>query len=197
MATVPVPEIMIPSEQLRSRVAELGAEIAAHYGDSRPILVCVLKGASVFLADLVRAMPIDLECDFMAISSYGGGESSGIVRIVKDIEIEITERDVLIVEDIVDTGLTLNYLRRSLTARAPRSLATVTLLDKAVRRIVPVQVEWRGFEIPDVYVLGYGMDHDGIYRNVKDLVVADDITQLAAQPSMYVPALFPSELPAG
>jgi hypoxanthine phosphoribosyltransferase len=185
------PEVLISAEQLRARVAELGREISSHYGDSVPVLICVLKGASIFLSDLVRHMTIDLECDFMAISSYGGGESSGIVRIVKDLETEITERDVLIVEDIVDTGLTLNFLRRSLGARAPRSLATVTLLDKAVRRIVPVQVEWRGFEIPDVYVLGYGLDHEGIYRNLESLVIADDISRLAADPAMYVPALYP------
>lgn len=191
----PEPQALISAEDLRGRVAELGHEISSHYGDSIPVLICVLKGASIFLADLVRNMSIDLECDFMAISSYGGGESSGIVRIVKDIETDITERDVLIVEDIVDTGLTLNFLRRSLGGRAPSSLATVTLLDKAVRRIVPVQVEWRGFEIPDVYVLGYGLDHEGIYRNLDDIVVADDISQLAADPAMYVPALYPDAGP--
>jgi hypoxanthine phosphoribosyltransferase len=159
-------------------------------------MVCVLKGSVVFLADLVRAMDIDVNVDFMSISSYSESRSSsGVVRIVKDLETDLTGRDVLIVEDIVDTGLTLHYLRRTLSARDPASLRTVTLLDKAVRRIIPVELEWSGFEIPDTFVLGYGLDHEGLYRNVSDLIVVPDIAHLVAEPRMYVAPLWPNAAP--
>lgn len=186
------PEVLISAEALAERVEGLAVDISEHYaGAEQPVvLACVLKGATVFLADLVRSMPIDVACDFMSISSYGT-QGSGVVRILKDLETDIGGRDVLIVEDIVDTGLTLNYLRRTLSERGPRSLAAVTLLDKAVRRIVPVELEWSGFEIPDVYVLGYGIDHQGIYRNLDHLLVAGDIARLAVEPYMYVPRLWP------
>jgi hypoxanthine phosphoribosyltransferase len=129
----------------------------------------------------------------MSISSYADSRSSsGVVRILKDVEMALTARDVLIVEDIVDTGLTLQYLRRTLSAREPASLRAVTLLDKAVRRIIPVELEWSGFEIPDEFVLGYGLDHEALYRNVSDLIVVPDITRLVAEPRMYVPALWPN-----
>lgn len=189
------PEVLISSSDLKTRIAELADEISDAYGDSLPVLVCVLKGATTFTADLARALRIDVECDFMAISSYAGDSPSGVVRIVKDLETEVTGRDVLIVEDIVDTGLTLNYLRRTLSSREPSSLRAVTLLDKSVRRIVPVECDWAGFEIPDVYVLGYGLDHHGYYRNLDALVVADDIARLAVEPDMYVPYLWPSARP--
>jgi hypoxanthine phosphoribosyltransferase len=187
------PQLLISESDLSERVEELAREISDVYrGGQPPVLVCVLKGSVVFLADLVRAMDIDIHLDFMSISSYGDNRSSsGVVRIVKDLETDLTGRDVLIVEDIVDTGLTLNYLRRSLGARNPASLRAVTLLDKAVRRIIPVELEWRGFEIPDVFVLGYGLDHEGLYRNVGSLFEAPDIAQLVATPRMYVPALWP------
>lgn len=192
----PAPEVLFGAEDLERRVGELAREIGDAYGDAAqpPILACVLKGATTFMADLVRRIPVDVECDFMAISSYAGPNSSGVVRIVKDLESEVTGRDVLIVEDIVDTGLTLHYLRRTLSERDPSSLRAVALLDKAVRRIVPVECEWTGFEIPDVYVLGYGMDHAGYYRNLPYLAVADDIASLAATPDMYVGALWPDHL---
>jgi hypoxanthine phosphoribosyltransferase len=191
-------DILIPEAKLSARVLELGSEISHVFrGGEPPVMVCVLKGSVVFLADLVRAMDIDVNVDFMSISSYAESRSSsGVVRIVKDLETDLTGRDVLIVEDIVDTGLTLNYLRRTLSARDPASLRTVTLLDKAVRRIIPVELEWSGFEIPDTFVLGYGLDHEGLYRNVSDLIVVPDIAQLVAEPRMYVSSLWPNAAPA-
>ena len=187
-------DVLIPAHDLSARVRELGSEIADVYRDGEiPVLVCVLKGSVVFLADLVRAMDIDVHVEFMSISSYADSStSSGVVRILKDVETDLTGRHVLIVEDIVDTGLTLHYLRRSLTAREPASLRAVTLLDKAVRRIIPVELEWRGFEIPDDFVLGYGLDHDGLYRNLSDLIVVRDIARLAASPRMYVDVAWPA-----
>ena len=186
-------DVLIPARDLSARVRELGSEISDVYRNGEiPVLVCVLKGSVVFLADLVRAMDIDVHVEFMSISSYADSStSSGVVRILKDVETDLTGRHVLIVEDIVDTGLTLNYLRRSLTAREPASLRAVTLLDKAVRRIIPVELEWRGFEIPDDFVLGYGLDHDGLYRNLSDLIVVPDIARLVASPRMYVDVAWP------
>lgn len=187
------PEVLIPAQRLTDRVAELGREIAEVYRSGEPpVLVCVLKGSVVFLADLVRAMEIDVNVDFMSISNYSDSQSSsGVVRIIKDVEADLTGRDVLIVEDIVDTGLTLHYLRRTLTARDPASLRAVTLLDKAVRRIIPVDLEWSGFQVSDEFVLGYGLDHAGLYRNLSDLVVVPDIARLVADPRMYVPVFWP------
>lgn len=192
------PEVLIDPATLRNRVQQLGAEISDHYRDAAdaPILISVLKGSSIFLADLIRSMSIDVEIDLMAISSYGDGRSaSGVVRIVKDLERDIQGRDVVIVEDIVDTGLTLNYLRRTLGDRGPASLRAVTLLNKAVRRIIPVPLEWAGFEIDDVFVLGYGLDHHGIYRNLNHLIAVRDIAALMAQPRMFVPVLWPQDGP--
>ena len=192
-------DVLIPSTALDARVRELASEISAVYrAETPPVLVCVLKGSVLFLSDLVRAMEIDVHVDFMAISSYSEmGSTSGVVRIVKDVEADLTGRDVLIVEDIVDTGLTLHYLRRALSAREPASLRTVTLLNKAVRRIIPVELEWSGFEIPDEFVLGYGLDYAGLYRNVGDLIVVPDIARLVAEPRMYVPVLWPNAIAAG
>lgn len=187
------PPPLIDQETLRLRVAELGREITAHYSASAspPVLVGVLKGSAIFLADLIRAIDLDVEIDLMSISSYAAHSGSGVVRIIKDLEASIEGREVLIVEDIVDTGLTLNYLRRTLGERRPASLRAVTLLDKSVRRIIPVRLEWAGFEIPDVFVLGYGLDQGGLYRNVPFLFAASDIPELVARPDMYVSALFP------
>ena len=177
-------EVLVPEARLRARVRELGIEISEHYaGRPAPLLVSVLKGSTVFLADLVRDLSIDVEIDFMSLSSYG---SSGVVRVIKDLDRVVEGREVLIVEDIVDTGFTLQYLRKTLLTRGAESVATVTLLDKVARRIIPVPVEWKGFEIPDLFVLGYGLDFEGIYRNVRDIFVAPDIVRLAAEPAIFV-----------
>jgi hypoxanthine phosphoribosyltransferase len=155
------------------------------------MLVGVLKGSTLFLADLLRELDIEVEVDFISISSYSQkGGSSGVVRIVKDLESDIGGRNVVIVEDIVDTGLTLNYLRRTLGERSPASLRAITLLDKAARRIVPVELEHSGFEIPDVFVVGYGLDFQGLYRNVPDILAVKDIAKLANDPMLLVEHLF-------
>jgi hypoxanthine phosphoribosyltransferase len=180
--------------EIATRIASLGEEIGERYSSNSeaPLLVGVLKGSALFLADLVRAIPVELQIDFISISSYGHAPtSSGVVKIIKDLESDVGGRDVLIVEDIVDTGLTLNYLRKALGQRDPKSLATVTLLDKVARRIVPVPVEFSGFPIDDVFALGYGLDWQGRYRNVPDLLAIDDVAVLASDPSALVEPLFP------
>ncbi|HEV3471951.1 MAG TPA: hypoxanthine phosphoribosyltransferase [Actinomycetota bacterium] len=188
---VPLAESLISRRELAARATELGAEISAYYSDSVPILVSVLKGSALFLADLVRAISRPVEIDFMSISSYQSGSAqSGVVKIVKDLDLDISGREVLVVEDIVDTGLTLNYLRRTLEERGPASLRAVTLLDKSARRIVPVPLEWRGFEIPDVFVVGYGLDFQGRYRNVPELLAVKDLARLANEPLLLVGSLF-------
>ncbi len=189
----PAAELLIPGSALQARVEELGTELAEHLsgGKEPPILVGVLKGSTPFLADLVRSMHMDLEVDFMSISAYGdSGGHSGVVRIIKDLERDIDGRDVVIVEDIVDTGLTLNYLRTTLTQRGARSLMAITLLDKVARRIVPVALEQKGFEIPDVFVVGYGLDFQGRYRNLRDIFAVRDIARLANDPYLLVDGLF-------
>jgi hypoxanthine phosphoribosyltransferase len=186
-------EVLIDRRTLAERTRALAAEVSTHYtaAPDLPILVGVLKGSTLFLADLLRAMTVDAAVDFMSISSYdAAAPHSGIVRIVKDLEHDIGGRDVIIVEDIVDTGLTLTYLRRALGERGPRSLRAVTLLDKAVRRIVPVALEHSGFEIPDVFVVGYGLDFQGRYRNVPDILAVRDLARLANDPNLLVPGLF-------
>jgi hypoxanthine phosphoribosyltransferase len=191
----PVVEVLVSRSELKERVDGLGREIADLYRSAPrpPVLVAVLKGSTMFLADLMRAMGIDVTVEFMAISSYSAsGEPSGLVRIVKDLDTDIAERDVLIVEDIVDTGLTLNYLRKTLGGRGPASLRAVTLLDKAARRIVPVDLEFSGFEIDDVFVVGYGLDFQGLYRNVQGLLAVRDLPRLANDPELLVPSLWPS-----
>ncbi len=191
-SSLPV-DILITRAQLTERVAALAGSISADYRGAAkpPILVGILKGSALFFADLLRALEIDVEVDFMSISSYApGGEQSGIVRIVKDLDCDISDRDALIVEDIVDTGLTLNYLRKTLGERHPSSLKTVTLLDKTARRIVPVPVEYTGFEVPDVFVVGYGLDFQGRYRNCPDILAVTDLPRLANDPLLLVGPLF-------
>jgi hypoxanthine phosphoribosyltransferase len=186
-----VVEPLIGSQEIGARVRALGRDLAARYAgvDHPPLAVGVLKGSTLFLADLLRAIPMEVTVDFMSISSYAGaGAPSGIVRILKDLEEDIGGRHVLIVEDIVDTGLTLNYLRRTLLDRAPRSLETATLLDKRARRIVPVPVEHAGFEVPDVFVIGYGLDFQGLYRNLSGLMAVNDIAKLSANPRLLLDA---------
>lgn len=163
-----VDEILIGEEALQSRIAELGAEISRDYQGQDLLLVCVLKGGVVFLTDLMRHIHVPHSIDFMAISSYGPGarESSGVVRILMDLGTDIRERNVLIVEDIIDTGHTLEYILRLLRARGPASLRVCCLLDKPSRRKVPIQVDYLGFRIPDKYVFGYGLDLDELYREL-------------------------------
>lgn len=187
-------EMLITSHELAARVSALGTELTRAYAGSAqpPVLISVLKGATFFLADLIRAMDVDVMVDFMSISPYG---QSGVVRIVKDLEADISGRDVLIVEDIVDTGLTLNYLRKALAERSPSSLRAVTLLDKPARRIVPVELEHAGFEIPDVFVVGYGLDFQGLYRNLSDILAVRDLARMANDPLVLVDDLFGSRTP--
>jgi hypoxanthine phosphoribosyltransferase len=163
-----VGEILIDEEALQSRITELGAEISADYEGRDLLLVGVLKGAVFFMADLMRRLTVPCEIDFMAISSYGAAtNSSGVVRILKDLDINIADRDVLVVEDIVDSGLTLSYLRRTLLARKPATLEFCALLTKPERREIDVPLRYVGFEIPNRFVIGYGLDFAERYRNLR------------------------------
>jgi hypoxanthine phosphoribosyltransferase len=169
-----IQRILIPAGDLTARVGQLGRQIQTDYAGRTPMLVGVLKGAVVFLSDLMRAIDAPCECDFIAVSSYGAStRSSGIVELTKDLSVPIEDRDVLIVEDIVDTGRTLTYLRRNLETRQPRTLRVCTLLDKASRREVPVTLDYVGFTIPDEFVVGYGLDFAGLYRNLPYVGVLD------------------------
>jgi hypoxanthine phosphoribosyltransferase len=160
-------EILVQPDDLKQKVRDLGAQISADYGERDLLLVCVLKGAVFFLADLMRHIDIPCEVDFMAVSSYGSEtDSSGVVRILKDLDRPIAGRDVLIVEDIVDSGLTLQYLMRNLGARDPASLEVCALLTKPERRKVELPTRYVGFEIPDKFAIGYGLDHAERYRNL-------------------------------
>jgi hypoxanthine phosphoribosyltransferase len=162
-------EILLTEEQIQSRVTELGAAITADYQGRSLTLVSVLKGSLPFMADLMRSIEVPLRIDLMEVSSYGGAttESSGLVRILKDLSTSIEGEDVLIVEDIIDTGLTLNYLVRYLRGKKPASLRICTLLDKPARRLVDIEVDYRGFTIPDQFVVGYGLDYGELYRNLR------------------------------
>jgi hypoxanthine phosphoribosyltransferase len=164
-----VGEILLTEDQIQAKVAELGARISADYGGQRITLVSVLKGALPFMADLMRNITVPVGIDLMEVSSYGGTatESSGLVRILKDLSSSIEGEDVLIVEDIIDTGLTLNYLVRYLRGKNPASLKICTLLDKPARRLVDISVDYVGFTIPDRFVVGYGLDYGEDYRNLR------------------------------
>jgi hypoxanthine phosphoribosyltransferase len=167
-----VQEVLISSSEIQETVRELGERITGDYRGERPLLVGVLRGAVIVLGDLMRNIDLPCEIDFMDISSYGTGtSSSGVVRILKDLEEDITGRHVLIVEDIIDTGLTLSYLRRSLLARKPSSLEVCALLTKPARRRVELDIKYLGFEVPDEFVVGYGLDYAGAYRNLPDICV--------------------------
>jgi len=162
--------VLITEDELRGRVSALGEQIGRDYEKLTPILVGVLQGAFLFMADLVRAIPIHLMTDFIGLSSYGAGTtSSGVVRLVSDLSLPIDGRDVLIVEDIVDTGHTLGYLKRNLESRRPKSLKVCVLLDKIERREIEMELDYIGFTIPHVYVVGYGFDHGGLYRNLRQV----------------------------
>jgi hypoxanthine phosphoribosyltransferase len=167
--TADIGEILLTEQQIADKVAELGRRIGADYGDQRLTLVSVLKGSLPFMADLMRAIPSPVRIDLMEVSSYGGTstESSGLVRILKDLSATIAGEDVLIVEDIIDTGLTLNYLVRYLRGKNPASLRICTLLDKPARRLVDIPVDYVGFTIPDQFVVGYGLDYSEYYRNLR------------------------------
>jgi hypoxanthine phosphoribosyltransferase len=164
-------------------VVELGAELSRDYDGRDPVLVSVLKGSIIFLADLVRAMEISLSVDLMEVSSYGAStESSGQVRILKDLSRPIEGREVVVVEDIIDTGLTLNYLLRYLREKGPASLRICCLLDKPARRLAPIEIAYRGFTIPDRFVIGYGLDYDEHYRNLPYIGVLRPSVYGAAPP---------------
>lgn len=167
--------VLIPRVELQRRVRELAAEITRDCGRGTPLhLICVLKGAFVFTSDLVRALDLPLTLDFMAVASYGTKTtSSGEVRVLKDLDTALEGRDVLIVEDIVDSGLTLHYLQEIIRARGPRSVRTVCLLNKPARRTVDVRVEYIGFDIDDGFVVGYGLDFGERYRNLPDIAMLD------------------------
>ena len=169
-----VGEVLIDEETLRNRIVELGAEVSADYEGRDLLLVGVLKGAIFFISDLMRELTVPCEVDFMAISSYGAAtDSSGVVRIIKDLEINISGRDVLVVEDIIDSGLTLSYLMRNLESREPASLEVCALLTKPERREIDVPVRYIGFEIPNRFVIGYGLDFAERYRNLPYVGVLD------------------------
>ena len=168
-------EPLFTAEQIQTRVAEMGAEVARDYAGRTPLLVGVLKGAYIFLSDLVRATDLRLGVEFMAISSYGAGtRSSGEVRIVKDLDVPVEGRDILVVEDIVDTGLTLSYLISSLHGRGAKSVRLAALLDKWERREREVKIDYCGFRIPDAFVVGYGLDFAERYRNLPYIAVLKD-----------------------
>jgi len=164
--------VLIEEETLQRRVAELGREIGEFYGDQHPLLIGVLTGGFMFMADLSRSMAVPLRVDFMAVSSYGDATSTtGVVRILKDLDRSIEGRHVLIVEDIIDSGLTLSYLVDVLRRRKPADIRIVALLKKARARAVAVDADWVGFEIPDAFVVGYGLDYAGKYRNLPFIAI--------------------------
>jgi len=183
---VPPPRVLFRRDELAAACVRLGAELSADYPGG-VVLVAVLKGSLFFLADLVRTMAVGVEVDFLGISSYAPG--TGRVRIVKDLETDVFGRDVVLIEDIVDTGLTLTYLLGELGRRGPRSLEACTLLDKRQRRIVPAPLRYVGFEIGDEFALGYGLDFAERYRNL-DHIVAGDVRALVEDPDAHVHDLF-------
>lgn len=167
--------VLLDRKEIAKRVDELGSEISDDYQGQEVLLICVLKGAVIFLSDLVRSMSIPVEIDFMAVSSYGAStSSSGVVRIIKDLDRSIEGINVLIVEDIVDTGLTLSYLRDNLLNRRPKTLKVATLLDKPERRRVDINPDYCGFIIPDHFVVGYGLDAHQAYRQLPDICIYKD-----------------------
>jgi hypoxanthine phosphoribosyltransferase len=167
--------VLISSDEIQARIREMGAQIDADYPGGNLHLICILKGGCFFLVDLSRSIQRDVVVDFMGISSYGKGKtSSGEVRVTRDLDASLEGDDVLIVEDIVDSGVTLNYLMHLLAQRNPRSIRIAALLDKPERRLRPVEVKYVGFRIPDKFVVGYGLDHAERYRNLKDVCVLEE-----------------------
>lgn len=193
-ASAPEPRVLLSAEEIDETVARLAGEMSLRY-PAGVALVGVLRGSVPFLADLARAMAVPVNIDFLAITPYT--PDSGRVRLLKDLDFDIAGRDVVIVEDIVDTGLSTAFLRRELLRRRPRSVAVCTLLDRRVRRVVPVEIDFVGTEVSEDFVIGFGLDHEGRYRNLR-LVAAADIETLVADPDAYVSALYgPSAGPAG
>jgi hypoxanthine phosphoribosyltransferase len=183
-----VARVLFTAKDIRHRVGQLGREITRDYAGRSPILISILKGGAVFLADLVRGIDLPLRLDFMSISPYEGeGERTGVVRIVKDLDEDIGGQDVLICEDIIDTGLTLTYLMSTLRRRGPRSVELCTLLDKSARRIVPLDIRYVGFDCPDRFVVGYGLDHQEKYRNLPYILAVEDMAALGADPDVISP----------
>ena len=167
-----IEEILIPENQIQKKVEQLGEQISRDYQGKELFCIGVLRGAIIFLADLARFIKVPMIIDFISISSYGiSTESSGVVRILKDLDENIENRDVLIVEDIIDTGLTLDYLLRMLRSRKPASLKICTLLNKKERKKIDVPIDYCGFDIPDKFVVGYGLDYNGLYRNIPYILV--------------------------
>ncbi|MFA5889459.1 MAG: hypoxanthine phosphoribosyltransferase [Actinomycetota bacterium] len=178
MSADPV-HLLLTADEIQGRVREIGEEISHDYAGRSPILIGVLKGALVFVADLIRAIELPARVDFMSISAYGDGQSkSGVVRILKDLDEAIAGQDVILVEDIIDTGLTLTYLLATLRARGPASLEVCGLLDKSARRIIDVPIRYKGFDIPDEFVIGYGLDFRGRYRNLREVLGVRDVAAL-------------------
>lgn len=176
--------VFISHEEIRKRIDELGRQIANDYPNGAIHMVAILKGACVFLADLIRAVPAPVKFDFMAVSSYGKGKTtSGEVKLTKDLDMSLEGMDVLIVEDIVDTGVTLTYLAHVLQQRRPRSIQIAALLDKPSRRMRPVQVKYVGFTIPDEFVVGFGLDYAEDYRNLRDICVLEPVNEETEPPS--------------
>ncbi|MBI2683027.1 MAG: hypoxanthine phosphoribosyltransferase [Acidobacteriales bacterium] len=167
--------VLISRQQIAQRVAEIGAQISKDYSGESVVLVGVLKGSCIFLSDLARAIELETTFDFIAVSSYGAGkQSSGEVKLVKDVDTPVQGKNVILVEDILDTGLTLTYLTKLFEAAQPRSLRIAALLDKPSRRIMPIQPHYYGFQIPDEFVVGYGMDYAEKYRNLADICVLSE-----------------------
>ena len=165
-------KVLLSHDAIQARVQEMGKQISADYAGREPHLVCVLKGACTFMTDLCRTMDVPLTLDYIAVSSYGATtKSSGEVKLVKDLDQGLDGRDLIVIEDIVDTGLTLNYLLKVLKARGPRSLKVASLLSKPSRRLVETPVDYVGFTIDDLFVVGYGLDYNERYRNLRDIVV--------------------------
>lgn len=173
-----IKEVLISRDEIAKMCQRIGEQISRDYAGKEIILVGVLKGAYVFLADLARHLTVPVRIDFISVSSYGSGtKTTGVVRIVKDLDTDITNKHVVVVEDIVDTGLTLNHLRELLSTRNPASIALCTAFDKPDRRRVQIDVEYVGMKIPDEFIVGYGLDYDGNYRNLPDVAILGDDSQ--------------------
>ena len=186
--------VLFTASDIEGRVRALGAEITADYQGREPVLISILKGGAMFHADLLRAIDLPASVDFMSISAYGSG-SSGVVRIIKDLDEDILGRDVILIEDIVDTGLTATDRTTALAGREPASIEICALLDKSARRITPVPIRYRGFDCPDRFVLGYGLDYAEVYRNLPYIVAIEDMDALAADPLALTSLLETSTTP--